>query len=168
MAIKKEPEESDWAKLREAQSLVARDLPNVGIAVITDVGEENDIHPTKKGPVGERLALAARKIAYKENVVAFGPTFRSVAIAGDKASVTFDNVGKGLEVRGDRLTGFAIAGADKVFVFADATVDGNRVVVSSPKVPSPRYVRFGWANYPVVDLWNKDGLPANPFRSDPP
>jgi sialate O-acetylesterase len=168
MAIKTEPEESDWAKLREAQSQVARDLPNVGVAVITDVGDENDIHPTKKGPVGERLALAARKIAYKENVVAFGPTFRSVAITGGKATIAFDNVGKGLEVRGDRLTGFAIAGADKAFVFADAALAGDRVVVSSPKVPSPMYVRFGWANYPVVNLWNKDGLPASPFRTDPP
>jgi len=168
MAIKAEPEESDWAALREAQSQVAHDLPNVGLAVITDVGDEKDIHPTKKKLVGERLALAARKIAYKENIVAAGPTFHSATVADGKVVVSFDNVGKGLEVRGEKLTGFAIAGTDKKFVNADALIDGNRVVVSSPKVASPAYVRFGWANYPVVNLWNKDGLPARPFRTDPP
>ncbi|HEY3593110.1 MAG TPA: sialate O-acetylesterase, partial [Polyangiaceae bacterium] len=168
MDASREPQESDWAALREAQSQVSRDLPNVGVAVITDVGDEKDIHPTKKEPVGERLALAARKIAYKENIEASGPTFQSITVAGDKAIVTFDNVGKGLEVHGDRLTGFALAGADKKFVFADATIDGSRVVVSSPKIASPAYVRFGWANYPLVNLWNKAGLPAVPFRTDGP
>jgi sialate O-acetylesterase len=168
MSIAAEPEESNWAALREAQSQVARDVRNVGVAVITDVGDENDIHPTRKKPVGERLALAARKLAYRENIVAFGPTFRSASIDGRKVVVSFDNVGKGLVMRGDHLTGFAIAGADEKFVNADATIAGDRVVVSSAQVASPAYVRFGWANYPVVNLWNEDGLPANPFRTDPP
>jgi sialate O-acetylesterase len=168
MSIAAEPEESAWAALREAQAQVARDIPRVGVAIITDVGDEKDIHPTRKKPVGERLALAARKLAYGENIVAFGPTFRSATIEGGKIAVSFDNVGKGLEMRGDHLSGFAIAGADEKFVNADASIVGDRVLVSSPRVAAPAYVRFGWANYPVVNLWNRDGLPATPFRTDPP
>jgi sialate O-acetylesterase len=167
-AIDAEPRESDWALLREAQDRVAREVGNTGVVVITDVGDEKDIHPTQKKPVGERLALVARKLAYRENIVASGPTLRSAAISGGKVVVSFDNVGKGLEVRGDHLTGFAIAASDEKFVNADASLVGDRVVVSASKVVSPAYVRFGWANYPVVNLWNKNGLPAMPFRTDPP
>lgn len=169
-AIQAEPTESGWAALREAQWQVTTDLPNVGLAVITDVGEQRDIHPTKKRPVGERLALAARKIAHGEAIIASGPTFRSATVEQGKAGkvmvVSFDNVGKGLQVRGDRLTGFAVAGADGRFVNADATLAGATVVVSSPKIAEPAFVRFGWADYPVVNLWNEDGLPAVPFRTD--
>jgi len=167
MAIQPEPKESGWAALREAQVQVARDLRKVGVAVITDVGDEKDIHPTRKQPVGERLALAARKLAYGERIVASGPSFRSAAIAKGKVQVSFDNVGKGLEARGGALSGFAIAGADRKFVNAEAVIVGQRVEVSSPQVTTPAYVRFGWADYPVVNLWNKDGLPATPFRTDP-
>jgi sialate O-acetylesterase len=173
LEIQAQPVESDWAALREAQVQVARDLPKVGVAVITDVGDEKDIHPTRKKPVGERLALAARKIAYQEPIVAFGPSFRSATAVDDKAGhgklvVSFDNVGKGLEAHGAHLVGFAIAGADKKFVHADAVLVKDRVEVSSPEVAAPVYVRFGWANFPVVNLWNKDGLPATPFRTDLP
>lgn len=168
MAIDEQPRESDWAVLREAQERVARSVSNTGLAVITDVGDEKDIHPKDKRPVGERLARLARKLAYGEDIVASGPSFRSASVDGKRIVVSFDNVGKGLEVRGRRLTGFAIAGSDEKFVNADATLAGDRVSVSSASVPSPAYVRFGWANYPVVNLWNKDGLPAVPFRTDPP
>jgi sialate O-acetylesterase len=168
MAIDPEPRESDWALLREAQARVAREVPRAGLVVITDVGDEKDIHPTRKQPVGERLALAARQIAYGEKIVASGPTLRSAVVEGDQVVVSFDNVGKGLVVRGPKLTGFAIAGRDEKFVDADAVVRGDRVVVKSPRVATPAYVRFGWANYPVVNLWNADGLPATPFRTDPP
>jgi len=169
LAIDSEPRESDWATLREAQDRVAREVPNTALAVITDVGDEKDIHPIKKKPVGERLALAARKLAYRENnLVASGPRFRSAQVSGGKVAVSFDNVGKGLVVHGERLTGFAIAGKDEKFVNAEASIDKGRVLVWSPDVPSPAYVRFGWANYPVVNLWNADGLPAVPFRTDPP
>ena len=166
MPISSEPQESQWAELREAQSQVTHDLPNVATIVITDAGDEKDIHPTNKEPVGERLALAARKVAYHEALTAFGPTFRSLTIAGDKAIVAFDDVDAGLDARGETLAGFAVAGKDKKFVFAHAAIAGRTVVVSSPDVPSPAYVRFGWANFPVVNLWNKAGLPANPFRTD--
>jgi sialate O-acetylesterase len=166
MKIDKEPAESHWAELREAQWLTTEKLPGVGMAVITDVGDENDIHPGKKEPVGGRLALLARNIAYNQPVVANGPTYKSMQIDGNRVILNFDSVCSGLECRGDKLTGFAIAGDDRKFVNAQAEIHGNTVVVSAPGVDKPVAVRFGWANYPVVNLWNKDGLPATPFRTD--
>ena len=159
---------SDWAAVREAQTLPTTVLPRVGIVVTTDVGEETDIHPNRKQPVGERLARLARRIAYNQKIVASGPTFRSMRVVGNRAILTFDNVGAGLDARGGKLTGFAIAGDDHKFVPADAAIVGRIVVVTSPVVPHPAAVRFGWANYPIVNLWNKDGLPAVPFRTDGP
>lgn len=190
--IKAEPADSDWAELREAQALSTKALPKVGMAVITDVGEERDIHPKKKEPVGARLALAARAITYGERILYSGPTFKRMRVKGDKAVLSFDHVGKGLEARPvpqsdaskisgspaalvysapagkleQPLLGFSIAGEDKKFVWANAVIEGGTVVVSSPKVPKPVAVRYGWADYPVVNLWNKDGLPASPFRTD--
>jgi sialate O-acetylesterase len=161
-----EPTDSNWAELREAQLLATKTLPKVGMAVITDVGEENDIHPKKKEPVGARLALLARKIAYGEAIVAMGPVYKSMKVEGNRAVLSFDKVGAGLECRGDKLAGFTIAGADQKFHTAEAEIRGDTVVVHSPAVEKPVAVRFGWANYPVVNLWNKDGLPATPFRTD--
>jgi len=160
------PGESDWAELREAQRLATKVLPKVGLAVITDVGDKDDIHPTRKEPVGTRLALAARAIAYREKVVYSGPTYKSRKLIGDRIILSFDHVGKGLETRDGELKGFSIAGADRKFVWAKAKIQGDKVVVSSPEVPKPAAVRYGWADYPVVNLWNKDGLPASPFRTD--
>src|SRR5205823_5906273 len=117
-----------WAELREAQSMTAERLPNTGVAVITDVGEENNIHPTHKEPVGARLALQARKIAYGEKIVASGPIYRSMRVKGNKAILSFDAVGSGLEARGGPLTGFAVAGEDGKFVWAEAAIEGNTVV----------------------------------------
>jgi sialate O-acetylesterase len=146
--------------------LATKKLAKVGMAVITDVGEENDIHPRKKAPVGERLALLALKIAYGRDIVAMGPVFKKMTVEGNRALLSFDSVGGGLECRGPKLTGFTVAGPDRKFQRADAEIQGDRVVVSSPQVEKPVAVRFGWANYPVVNLWNKDGLPATPFRTD--
>jgi sialate O-acetylesterase len=161
------PMESDWAELREAQNLATERLPKVGVAVITDVGDKDDIHPAKKEPVGERLALAARVLAYRERVHGLSPTCRSVRFQGAKAIVRFNHVGPGLEARGGELTGFAVAGADRVFAWAKAEVVGkDQVAVCSPEVANPVAVRYGWADYPVVNLWSKDGLPASPFRTD--
>jgi sialate O-acetylesterase len=159
--------ESEWAELREAQLLSTKVLSHVGMAVITDVGEENDIHPRKKAPVGERLALAARGIAYKEKGLVYsGPLYKSKVIKGDKIVLSFDHVGNGLVARDGDLTGFAICGADKKWVAANAKIEGKNVVVCSPQVKAPVAVRFGWANFPIVNLWNKNGLPATPFRTD--
>ncbi len=162
-----EPAASNWAELREAQILASKNVGHAGTVVITDVGEENDIHPKQKEPVGARLALEARKLAYGENIVASGPTFKSASFSGGKATVTFGDVGQGLEARDGELKGFAICGADGKFVWASAKITGkDKVELSSSDVKQPAAVRFGWANYPVVNLWNKDGLPAHPFRTD--
>lgn len=161
------PVESDWAELREAQSHVAKTLRRVGVAVITDVGDKDDIHPTKKVPVGERLALAARVIAYREKIDGLSPVCKGARFSGGQAVVKFDRVNGGLEARDGDLTGFAIAGSDRRFVWAKAEIKGrNKVVVSSPSVPQPVAVRYGWADYPVVNLFSRSGLPASPFRTD--
>jgi sialate O-acetylesterase len=163
--ISAKPEDSDWAELREAQLLATRVLPKVGMAVITDVGDKDDIHPTKKAPVGARLALAARGIAYRERIEYSGPIYKSRRIKGDKAILSFEHA-EGLEARGGELKGFAICGPDKKFVWAKATVEGDKVVVSSPEVTQPIAVRYGWSDFPDVNLWTKAGLPASPFRTD--
>jgi len=136
------------------------------MAVITDVGDPKDIHPTKKVPVGERLALAARGIAYGENVEYSGPVFQKLQAKGGKAILSFNHVGRGLEARDGGLQGFAVCGEDKKFVWAKAEIVGKTVVVSSPEVAKPVAVRYGWADCPVVNLWNQAGLPATPFRTD--
>ncbi len=165
--IAAEPVESDWAELREAQMHVAKTLRKVGVAVITDVGDKDDIHPTKKVPVGERLALAARAIAYREKIDGLSPVYKNARFSGGRAVVKFNSVGGGLEARDGDLTGFAIAGPDRRFVWAKAEIQGrNKVVVSSPSVPQPTAVRYGWADYPVVNLFSQCGLPASPFRTD--
>lgn len=167
MKIEDAPQDSAWAELREAQLLTLKASPKTGMAVITDVGNPNDIHPRDKEPVGARLALAARKIAYGQDIVDAGPIYKGMKTRGSSITLYFDNVGSGLVAKDGKLTGFAIAGADQKFVWADARiVDDNKVLVSAPSVVNPVAVRYGWANCPVVNLWNKDGLPASPFRTD--
>lgn len=161
-----EPGDSTWAELREAQLLTTRTCPNTAMAVITDYGDPKDIHPKQKEPVGARLALAARALAYGQKVVYSGPVYKSRKIKGDSIVVYFDHVGSGLMTKGDKLTGFAIAGGDRKFVSADAEIVGDKVVVRSAQVPRPVAVRYGWADCPIVNLFNKEGLPATPFRTD--
>jgi len=165
MKIEKDPTDTPWARLREAQRLTLK-LDKTGMAVITDVGDEKDIHPKQKEPVGARLALAARAIAYGEKIEYSGPTYDSMKLADGKAILSFKHLGGGLAAKGDALTGFTIAGDDKAFYNAEAMIQGDTIVVSSSQVAKPAAVRFGWANYPVVNLWNKEGLPASPFRTD--
>ena len=162
------PTESNWARTREAQ-MEALELPNTAMAVAIDLGEWNDIHPLNKKDVAKRLALAARKTAYNENdLVASGPVFQSMKINGKKAELTFSNVGSGLAAKGgDKLKQFAVAGADKKFVWAKANIKGNKVIVWSPEVKNPVAVRYAWADNPEgANLHNKEGLPASPFRTD--
>lgn len=166
MAIKPEPMDSAWAELREAQYLATVKLPKVGMAVITDVGDEKDIHPRPKQPVGERLAIAALAIEYGQKHDPIGPTLKEVLIEEDKVVLKFEHLGGGLVCKGEKLTGFTIAGKDQKFHNANAEIVGDTVVVTCPDVPKPVAVRFGWANYPVVNLWSKAGLPAGPFRTD--
>ena len=161
------PSESEWAKFREAQAK-SLSVSNTAMAVAIDVGEWNDIHPDKKKPVGERLALAAEKIAYNEDIVYSGPAYQSQKIEGNKIIISFTNVGSGLTTNDDEPPAeFAIAGDDKKFFWADAVIDGDKIIVSSDDVPNPKYVRYAWADSPVnPNLMNKEGLPAAPFRTD--
>jgi len=166
MAVKPEPAESEWAELREAQ-LMTLALPNTGMAVIIDIGEADDIHPKNKQDVGKRLALWALAKTYAKTLVYSGPLYKSMNVEGNKIVLRFDHVGGGLVAHGEGpLKGFAIAGADRKFVWADATIDGDKVVVSSEKVAEPVAVRYAWADNPVCNLYNKEGLPASPFRTD--
>ena len=170
MEVQYSPAESQWAELREAQ-FKALSVPNTGMAVTIDAGEWNDIHPLDKKDVGERFALLAEKVAYNDpNVIASGPLYKSEEIKGGKIIITFSNTGSGLIVKGGgELAQFAIAGADKKFVWADAVIDGDKVIVSGADVPDPVYVRYAWADNPEgANLYNKEGLPASPFRTDNP
>jgi sialate O-acetylesterase len=155
-----------WAELREAQLLTSQNVKNTGMAVITDVGDLKDIHPRKKGPVGARLALAARALAYGEKLTYSGPLYNGLKVEGNKVVLSFKHVGKGLEARGGELKGFTVAGPDKKFHPAHAEIKGDQVVVWSDAVERPAAVRYGWANFPEVNLFNKEGLPATPFRTD--
>jgi sialate O-acetylesterase len=161
-----EPIEDAWAELREAQTMTANDVKNAGMAVIIDIGDALDIHPKNKQDVGGRLALAALAKTYGQKVVYSGPMYRSMKREDGKIRLRFDHVEDGLVAKGGKLTGFAVAGADHKFVWADAEIDGNSVVVSSPRVPEPVAVRYAWAANPVCNLFNGAGLPASPFRTD--
>jgi sialate O-acetylesterase len=162
------PTESNWALTREAQ-LNALRLPNTAMAVAIDLGEWNDIHPLNKKDVAKRLALAAQKTAYSEKgIVASGPIYKSMVIKGDSIILTFSDIGTGFMIKdGDELKGFAIAGEDRIFVWANTKIINNQVIVWNQKVKNPVAVRYAWANNPEgANLYNKEGLPASPFRTD--
>lgn len=162
------PKDSEWAELREAQTMTLS-LPQTGQAVITDIGDGDDIHPRNKQDVGLRLALIALNKNYgKTDIVYSGPTFKAMNIEGNKAVIEYNNIGQGLSVNNKYgyIEGFAIAGADQKFEWAKAYFDGNKVVVYSDKVANPVAVRYSWSNNPYVNLFNKEGLPAAPFRTD--
>lgn len=166
LPAKAEPGESKWAELREAQRAVLS-LPNTAMAVTIDVGEWNDIHPLDKQSVGERLALGARKVAYGESrLLASGPTLKSLQRKGDSLLLTFDNTGKGLKVKGKKAQEFAIAGEDGKFVWAEAKVKGDRIILSAKGLKQPSQVRYAWADNPdKANLYNSAGLPASPFQA---
>jgi len=154
----------DWAELRE-QQLKTLKLRNTAMAVTIDIGNPDNVHPTDKVDVGLRLALAARALSYGEDVSYSGPIFRQATPEGNAIRVWFDHHAKGLTGQGGELTGFEVAGADGRFVVGKATIDGNTVVVTSDTVMEPKFVRYGWANSPLCNLFNGEGLPASPFTS---
>jgi sialate O-acetylesterase len=191
LAVSKEPSDSTWGELREAQTMTLK-LPHTGMAVITDFGHEMDIHPTPKQPVGERLSRIARSQVYGEKVAYSGPMFKEIKADGNKAVLSFDH-GEGLTAKelvptdmrkndktgqvgyawrvkegsdNAELVGFTACGADKKFHNAKAAIHGSTVVVTCDAVPNIVAVRYGWANHPICNLFNKDGLPASPFRTD--
>jgi sialate O-acetylesterase len=158
-----EPGGDSWPPLREAQ-VETLESPNTGMAVTTDIGDRKDIHPRNKQDVGKRLALAARKVAYGQDVVYSGPMFKELKVADGKAHVTFEEIGGGLKADG-ALKGFEVAGDDGKFVPANAVIEGAEVVVSADGVGEPKVVRYNWAAFPEGNLFNAEGLPASPFRS---
>jgi sialate O-acetylesterase len=165
MNEKPEPQDSAWAELREAQTMTMS-LPNSGQALAIDIGEAGDIHPRNKREVGRRLALNALAQTYGLKVPFSGPQFDGYAIEGRRVRVRFkyaDGLGTS---DGAPVVGFAVAGPDRKFYWADARIDGNSVVVSSPSAPNPVAVRYGWSNNPAVNLINGADLPATPFRTD--
>jgi sialate O-acetylesterase len=166
MKAKPHPSESEWAELREAQTLTLSQ-PNTGMACTIDIGEANDIHPKNKQEVGRRLALVANKMVYKQECIASGPTYKTSLKERNRIRIIFTNTGKGLSIKdGKELKGFAIAGHDRKFYWAKAIIQGNDVVVYSDKVAEPVAVRYAWADNPECNLVNSEGLPAIPFRTD--
>ena len=161
------PVDSAWAELREAQAMTAKALPACGLSVAIDVGEAGNIHPIDKQSVSYRLALAAKAIAYGQKIEWSGPWYKSMAVEGSSIRLAFDHLGGGLVIsKGAALAGFAVAGADRTFVWAEAHIDGDTVVVSSPQVAKPVAVRYAWGDDPPCNLANQAGLPAVPFRTD--
>jgi sialate O-acetylesterase len=172
------PSEGSWAWVRDAQ-LKTLSLPHTGMAVTIDVGEAENLHPPDKIYVGQRLALAARHVAYGEDVAFSGPIYDSMRVDGNKIRLTFKHVDGGLTLgapppnaagktfsAGTELAGFGIAAADERFVWASAIIEGDTVIVSSDKIERPAAVRYDWAQNPFGNLYNKNGLPASPFRTD--
>ncbi len=168
-----EPSEHSWAELREAQ-FMGQEEPNTAMAVAIDLGEEKNIHPIRKAPLGERLALAARKLAYGETIPYSGPTFKTMCVEGNIARIQFDHTCGGLKTSDGRLPlGFAVSAGctdftrgNRGFVWAEARIDGNSIIVRSDSVETPVAVRYAWAQNPDCNLINSEGLPAVPFRTD--
>lgn len=163
-----EPKESSWAELREAQLLTAQHLENTGMATIIDIGEANDIHPKNKQEVGRRLALLARANTYGEKVVCMGPQYRDYRIENGKLRIMFNRwTSNGMKTSdGQKVKGFAIAGMDRKWHWADAVIENGTVVLSSPDVPFPVAARYAWGDNPECNLVGETGLPASPFRTD--
>jgi sialate O-acetylesterase len=163
---KPSPSESDWAELREAQLMTAETLPETGLVVTIDLGEADDVHPKDKSLVGNRLALLALGRVYGEGRSQMGPTVREIAFEGRSVRIAFNPNGGGLIGAGSQLSGFALAGEDHRFYWADSRIEGDSVVLRSESVSKPIAVRYAWADNPECSLYNTEGHPASPFRSD--
>ncbi|HJX72054.1 MAG TPA: hypothetical protein VJ346_08885, partial [Bacteroidales bacterium] len=166
-----EPKDENWAYLRESQTITSETVPNTGMACIIDIGQADDIHPRNKKDVGYRLALTALKKAYQKEVLYSGPDYEMFSPEGKKAVVTFAHAGSGLMVKNKYgyVNGFAVAGPDKKFCYARAEISGHDkiTIYAPPDVSEIVSVRYGWANNPDdLNLYNKEGLPAVPFRTD--
>ena len=182
------PGESNWAELRESQ-LKALSLPNTALAVLVDVGEAEDIHPRSKKIAADRLALAARALAHGEKIDFSGPVYESMTVEGSSIRLRFKSIGGALVARtlpknykprsnqpetvplvlpapNSELQGFAVCGADHKWVWADAKIDSDSVIVTAPGIAAPVAARYAWADNPVCNLYNKADLPASPFRTD--
>jgi sialate O-acetylesterase len=167
LAIRDNPTGSDYATVREAQRMTAKSVPNCGIATTTDIGAAKDPHPKNKQEVGRRLSLVALAKVYGKDVVYSGPVYKSMTVKGNQVRVKFEQVHAGLVTKPEGpIKGFAVAGKDQKFVWAQAKIEGDSVVVWSDEVKEPVAVRYAWASNPVCNLCNGAGLPAFPFRTD--
>ena len=155
-----------WCVIREAQMRAYKTIKNTGIAVITDCGEFDNIHPVDKVPVGERLCLQAEKLFYGMDVAAFGPIFRDAVRKGGGLELSFDHAEGGFEVKTESIEGFELAGEDGIFKPAEANIIGERIFVSSSEVEKPEYVRYDWSNYIIPSVYGRSGIPMAPFRTD--
>jgi sialate O-acetylesterase len=162
------PHRSIHPAFRESQQRIWQSTPHSAMVVTTDVGDAGNIHPTRKRPVGERLALAARAVSYGERIEYSGPVCKGMSITGSTATLSFTHLGSGLMVKGDKLKGFTISAANGNFVPAEATIEADTIIVTAPKISVPTAVRYGWSQVPEVNLFCKEGLPAAPFRTDSP
>ncbi|MEK7412031.1 MAG: sialate O-acetylesterase [Planctomycetota bacterium] len=161
------PADAPWAELREAQAMTVKKLPACGLALAIDIGDAKNIHPGNKQEVGRRLALNALALVYGQKIEWSGPWYRAMTSEGSAIRLQFDHLGGGLVTSDNApITGFAIAGEDKQFVWAEAKIDGETIIVSAPTVTKPVAVRYAWASNPACNLANKAGLPAVPFRTD--
>ncbi len=165
-AVPDQPSESAWAEVREAQFLTVKEVPGTGLAVTIDVGDPKDLHPHRKAEVGQRLALWALGTTYQRKIVYSGPLYESMAHEGNAVRIRFANIGSGLEAKDGALRGFAIAGEDRRFSWASARIEGDSVIVSSPEIAVPVAVRYAWGDSPECNLFNAEGFPASPFRTD--
>ena len=165
MASYDQPTESQWAELREAQTMTLS-LPKTGMAVIIDIGEAEDIHPRNKQDVGARLARWAQVDVYGQSIEPSGPLFHDATVEGNAIRLRFTHAGGGLVAKDGPLTGLAIAGADRNFVWAQACIEGDTLLACHPDIPAPVAARYAWADNPVCNLYNAEGLPASPFRTD--
>lgn len=160
------PRQNEWAELREAQAMTAKSVPHCGLALAIDIGDANDIHPKNKQEVGRRLALCALAQTYGKKIEYSGPCYQSMKADGRAIRLSFDHLDGGLIAKGGELKGFAVAGEDRRFFWADAKIDGKQVVVAAPGLAKPVAVRYAWDINPVCNLYNQAGLPAVPFRTD--
>ena len=161
-----QPGAPGWAELREAQMLTARSVPHTGVAITVDTGDADNIHPIDKLPVGERLALLALREVYGKDVVSQGPVFERAENLPNALRLHFTHAEGGLVAKGDQLGEFSLAGADHVWHWAHAKLDGDTIIVSAAAVPAPVAVRYAWQSNPLASLFNGAGLPAAPFRTD--
>lgn len=155
-----------WAILREQQEIVKKTIPDTALTVAFDCGDQKDVHLTNKKTIGERLALLARAKVYGEDIEYSGPIFQGMQVEGNKIILTFDHIGRGLTVKGDILKGFRICGSNKLFIDAKAEIKGDTVEVYGEQVAAPTAVRYAWVDFGECNLYNRDGLPARPFRTD--
>lgn len=160
-----DPDYKHWCKIRSAQMKAFRTVKNTGIAVISDCGEFDNIHPLDKQPVGERLCLQAEKLCYGMDVKAFGPLYKSYIVKDGGIELSFDYAENGFVIKGEKPMGFEISGEDGNFVTADIKLDGSKIFVSSPQITEPRYVRYNWFNYAEVTIYNETGIPLAPFST---